>query len=127
MAASAALGILWLYWAAGGTLGLARDGDLTGRLLYGSAGLWALVACWSVQALNTRGPARLPLWVPMSLAFTASGSLFAWSCWKLPLFFLRPDGYVPAERPAVAVLQHTLAILTGLAALRIVYERGVRE
>ncbi|MFV2177442.1 hypothetical protein ACFHW2_32745 [Actinomadura sp. LOL_016] len=56
----------------------------------------------------------------MALGFTASGSLFAWSAWKLPLVFLRPGDYAPAEHPAVAVVQHGLGIAAGallLAAL----------
>ncbi len=95
MVGSAVLGALWLYWWAGGTYGL-RHTDLNGRLLCASAGLWALVACWSVRALSqsktqSESQSRLPLWAPISLAF--------------------------------AVFEHTLAVLTGLAVLRIAYVR----
>ncbi|MBC6465222.1 hypothetical protein [Actinomadura alba] len=121
MTATAALGLLCLYWAFGGMFGLDaahRDHwDLNERLLNGSTGLWALIGGWSVWVLNRRSPARLPLWVPMTLAFAASGSLFAWSGWKLPMAVIRPGDYVTAEYPVVAVLQHTMSIGVGLVLL----------
>lgn len=91
--------------------------DLNGRLLNGNAGLWALTGGWSILVLGRRRPARLPLWVPMTLVFAASGSLFAWSCWKLPLAVIRPGDYVTAEYPVAAVIEHALSIGTGLALL----------
>ncbi|WP_329240857.1 hypothetical protein OG417_41160 [Actinoallomurus sp. NBC_01490] len=121
MIVAAALGLLWLYWAFGGTIGLdpaLRDRwDLNGRLLIGNTGLWALIGGWSLSALVRRRPARLPLWIPMTLVFTASGSLFAWGCWKLPLDVIRPSGYAAAELPVVGVIEHALSIGTGLALL----------
>ncbi|WP_214414540.1 hypothetical protein [Sphaerisporangium fuscum] len=120
-AAAVVLGLLWLYWAAGGTLGLDpahRDHwDLNGRLLNASAGIWALISAWSLRTLTRHRPARLPLWLPTTLAFAGSGSLFAWSCWKLPMAILRPTGYAMAEYLPVAVLQHLTGIATGAAAL----------
>ncbi|MEU5784194.1 hypothetical protein [Micromonospora lupini] len=117
-----ALGLLWLSWAWGGTLGIepahrAGGGDLNDRLLNGNAGLWALIGGWSVWALDRCRPGRLPRWVPLTLAFAASGSLFAWGGWKLPMAIIRPAGYVAVEYPAVAVAQHTLSIVAGLALL----------
>ena len=121
MIAAVALGLLWLYWGCGGTIGLdpahRGHGDLNGRLLTGNAGLWALIGGWSLLALVRGRPARLPLWVPTTLVFAASGSLFAWSCWKLPLAVIRPGGYVMAEYPLVAVIEHAVSIGTGLALL----------
>lgn len=117
-AAAVALGLLWTYWALGGTVGLDpahRDHwDLNGRLLNGSSALWALLGAWSVWALTRGRPARLPRWVPMTLAFAASGSLFAWSGWKLPMAILRPGGFVTAEYTSVAVVQHLVSIAVGL-------------
>ncbi|RSN43197.1 hypothetical protein [Actinomadura sp. WAC 06369] len=107
------LAAAWAYWAAGGTLGL--DPDRTdpmtadARLLLGNSALWALAGAWAAAA---RRP-DTPTWLPMALGFTASGSLFAWSAWKLPLVFLRPGDYAPAERPVVAVVQHGLGIAAG--------------
>ncbi|MFS1299673.1 hypothetical protein [Streptosporangium longisporum] len=116
-----ALGALWLYWALGGTLGLEaahRDPDLNERLLNGNSAIWAFAGAWSVRALTTgRYAVRSPVWVPFSLAFAASGSLFAWGCWKLSVAVLRPGDYVPAEHPVVAVAQHVLAAGAGAAML----------
>ncbi|QFG21027.1 hypothetical protein [Actinomadura sp. WMMB 499] len=106
------LAAAWAYWAAGGTLGLAagRDRpDAGARLLLGNSALWALIAAWAVTA---RRPGT-PVWLPMVLGFTASGSLFAWNAWKLPFVFLRPGDYAPLERPAVAVVEHGLGIAAG--------------
>jgi hypothetical protein len=121
MLVAMALGLLWLYWGFGGTIGLDPahhdQWDLNGRLLTVNAGLWALIGGWSLLALVRGRPARLPLWIPMTLVFAASGSLFAWSCWKLPLAVIRPGGYVMTEYPVVAVIEHALSIGTGLALL----------
>ncbi|MFI6516212.1 hypothetical protein ACIBF1_11685 [Spirillospora sp. NPDC050679] len=112
------LGALWCLWAAGVTVGLdpaqSHLRDLNGRLLYGSSGLAALLGAWSVWTLTRRRPVRLPLWVPVSLAFGTSGSLFAWSGWKLPMVLLRPGGFTTAEYVPVAVVEHVLGIGVGL-------------
>jgi hypothetical protein len=118
MAVAVGLGLLWSYWALGGTLGLDpahRDHwDLNGRLLNASSGLWALLGAWSIWTVTRHRPARLRRWIPMTLAFGASGSLFAWSCWKLPMAILRPGGFVTAEYTMVAIIQHALSIGVGL-------------
>ena len=118
---SSVLGLLWLYRAIGGTLGLDlahRDMDLNERLLNGNSGIWAFIGVWSIWVVTTRRhAARLPLWVPMSSAFVASGSLFAWSGWKLSMAVLRPGGYMPPEHPVVTLVQHALAIGAGIAIL----------
>ena len=120
--ATTALSVLWLTWAVGGTLGLdpAQHQEMTGqaRLLMTSAGLWALAGAWATWTLTGAGRApTLRLWVPMSTAFAASGSLFAWSCWKLPLALLRPSGYATVEYPAVAFVEHSASIIAGLVVL----------
>jgi hypothetical protein len=129
-AAACALGLLWSYWALGGTIGLDpahRDHwDLNGRLLNGSSALWALLGAWSVGALTRGRPARLPRWIPMALAFAASGSLFAWSAWKLPMVILRPGGFITAEYMPVAVVEHLVGILVG-AVLMAAVLRSVPE
>ncbi|WP_192809436.1 hypothetical protein [Actinomadura rudentiformis] len=118
MVVAGGLALLWCHWALGGTLGLdpARDRwDLDGRLLNASSGLWALVGVWSLWALTRRRPRSLRLWIPTALAFGASGSLFAWSAWKLPMVILRPGGFVTAEYTLIAVVEHALSIGVGLA------------
>jgi hypothetical protein len=117
---SSGLGLLWLYWAIGGTLGMDPAHHdllvLNARLLTGSWGAWALIGAWSIWVITTRRQAaRLRLWIPTSLAFVASGSLFAWSSWKLPVAVWRPGDYVTPEYPVVAVIQHVLSISAGIA------------
>ncbi|MFU8854972.1 hypothetical protein ACNAW0_28990 [Micromonospora sp. SL1-18] len=53
----------------------------------------------------------------MMLAFVASGSLFALSCWKLPMAVIRPGDYATVEYVTVAVLQRTLSIGASLVLL----------
>ncbi|QKW41040.1 hypothetical protein HUT06_43235 [Actinomadura sp. NAK00032] len=117
-ASAVALGLLWTYWALGGTAGLDpahRDHwDVNGRLLNGSSALWALLGAWSMWALTRGRPAGVRRWVPMTLAFAASGSLFAWSGWKLPMAILRPGGFVTTEYTSVAVAEHLVGIVAGL-------------
>ncbi|MEV1239185.1 hypothetical protein [Nonomuraea sp. NPDC049750] len=121
MTVAVGLGLLWSSWALGGTLGLDPASraqlELNDRLLSGSSGLWALLGAWSVWTLTRGRPARLRRWVPMTLAFGASGSLFAWSGWKLPMVILRPGGFVTGEYTAVAIVEHTLGIGVGLTLL----------
>ncbi|MEU6430666.1 hypothetical protein ABZ860_32625 [Microbispora sp. NPDC046973] len=116
----AALALLWTYWVAGGTLGLSpahRDlMDVDGRLLVGNSALWAVMGAAAIRTIATERP-RMPLWIPMALAFTSSGSLFAWAAWKLPWALLRPGGYAAAEYPAVSVVQHGLGIAAGVLML----------
>ncbi|MEV0145987.1 MULTISPECIES: hypothetical protein [unclassified Nonomuraea] len=131
MAVAAGLGLLWSSWALGGTLGLDpahRDhGGLDGRLLNAGSGLWALLGAWSIWALTRRRPVRLRRWIPMTLAFMASGSLFAWSGWKLPMVILRPGGFVTAEYAVLAVVEHALSIAVGLIFLSAVLRAARRE
>ncbi|MGR6918827.1 hypothetical protein ACU635_31660 [[Actinomadura] parvosata] len=134
IAVAAGLGLAWSYWALGGTLGLDpahRDRwDLNGRLLNASSGLRVLLGAWSIWALTRCRPARLRRWIPMTLAFGASGSLFAWSGWKLPMVILQPGGFVTAEYTMVAVVQHAVGIAAGLifmaAVLRVARRRRCR-
>jgi hypothetical protein len=124
MVAAAGLGLLWSYWALGGTVGFDpghRDHwDLNGRLLNASSGLCALAGAWSMRAVTSRRPARLRRWVPMTVAFGTSGSLFAWSAWKLAMVVFRPGGFVPAEYVMVAVVEHVGSIGAGAALMTVV-------
>ncbi len=124
VAAGAMPGLCWLYWAAGGTAGLAHPDqrDTNWHLLAVLGGLWALAAVAAGWALATGRPAGLPRWVPLALGWLGSGSLFAWSGWKLPLTLYvalaRPGDVLPPEHPAVAAALHTVAIAAGAALLR---------
>jgi hypothetical protein len=118
MAGAGFVGLLGVYWAAGGTLGLAhpawRDGAW--RLLTGNTALWSLAGLWAVAALTGDRP---PRWIAVVAAWVSSGLLFAWSAWKLPLtgyLAVGGDGStVWPEHLAVAALQDVAGIAAGLA------------
>ncbi|WP_413106026.1 hypothetical protein [Streptomyces sp. Inha503] len=119
VALGAAVGLMWLYWAAGGTAGLAHpdEGRATWRLLCGICGAWALIAALAVARPSREGPGRLPRRLPSFLGWLGSGSLFAWSGWKLPftlyVAIASPPDVVLPERLGLAIALHLCAVLAG--------------
>ncbi|WP_354643255.1 hypothetical protein [Kitasatospora camelliae] len=127
VAASAAVAAADLYWAAGGSLGIVRPEhrEPAWRLMTGNSGLWALLGCVSVLVLaGGRRAGRLPVVLPISAAWIASGSLFAWGAWKLPFaayLASRADGEVPwPEDLAVVAARDAVALVAGAAVLSVV-------
>ncbi|MFD8939586.1 hypothetical protein ACFV0R_30785 [Streptomyces sp. NPDC059578] len=120
----ATVGLVWLYWAVGGTVGVARPGerDLAWNTLSGLLGLWALVASVATWAVLRGRPAGIPRWGPMALGWLGSGSLFAWSGWKLPftlyLAVAQPADAALPENLALAAVLHLAAVGAGAAMLR---------
>jgi hypothetical protein len=121
MVVSCGLGALWLSWAFGAKFAVDpahRDLlDRNARLLLGDWGAGALAAAWSVHVITRPGATRLPRWIPTTLAFATSGSLFAWSSWKLAMAILSPGDYATAEYSGVAVIEYALAIGAGVTLL----------
>ena len=106
--AAAGLAAMWTYWAV--------DDDRVLGLLFAA---WALAAAASLWCLVAGRPTRAPLWIAMTVAWLGSGSLFAWSAWKLPLSFVIDTG-APAW-------SHLIGILAGAVMLRtLVAVRGQR-
>jgi hypothetical protein len=104
----AAIGMVWLYWAIGGPTGVAHPADRSANwyVLNAVCGLWALIACAATWSLTRVRPTRwLPRWVPVTLGWLGTGSLFAWSGWKLPLTL-----YVAMAHPADASLPENLTV-----------------
>jgi hypothetical protein len=97
--AAAALAAIWT-WAA------LDDGPMLGLLF----AAWALAAAVAVWCLVAGRPASAPRWVAMIVAWLGSGSLFAWSAWKLPL-----SAVVDTGAPAWTF---GIGVLTGAAMLR---------
>ncbi|WP_154796136.1 hypothetical protein [Occultella kanbiaonis] len=119
VAAAAVPTLLWIYWAAGGTLGLNPDAlglwNLDSRLLVGTSAAWAVVGAWSVWALSGRARARLPMWLPMTAGFVASGSLFAWNAWRVLWLLVPITELEPLKSPVAAGIEHSTAMVAGLA------------
>ncbi|WP_405786105.1 hypothetical protein [Streptomyces sp. NBC_01367] len=120
----AAVGLLWLYWAAGGTAGIAHpvERNADWYVLGAVSGFWALAASAAVGMIARARPARLPRLLPLVFGWVGSGSLFAWSGWKLPITlyvaWAEPVGARPPENLAVAVVLHGCAVVAGAAMLR---------
>ncbi|MEU0804013.1 hypothetical protein [Streptomyces sp. NPDC005970] len=76
----------------------------------------------AVHVLQRKAPTRLPRWIPVSAAWIGSGSLFAWSGWKLAftlyLMLARPaDASLPEDLAAAALL-HAAALAAGATLAR---------
>ncbi|MFE9882154.1 hypothetical protein [Streptomyces sp. NPDC005784] len=120
----AVTGLAWLYWAAGGPLGIAHrdERQASWHVLVGVSACWALVASAAVLALDRRRSTRLPYPLLLALAWLGSGSMCAWSGWRLPatvyVALAHPSDVGYPENLAVAVALHVLAVLTGAGIMR---------
>lgn len=120
----AVTGLVWLYWAAGGPLHIAHRDERPAdwHVLVGVSACWALAASAAVPALVRRRPARLPYPLLLALAWLGSGSMFAWSGWRLPatvyVALARPSDVSYPENVALAVTLHLMAVLTGAGIMR---------
>lgn len=98
---SAAAGTVRLYWAAGGTLGIARPAERTtdGYVLGAVCGFRALDASVAVHHIRRDRPSGQPHRLALVSGWVGSGSLFAWSGWKLPFTLYaaasHPSGFAP--------------------------------
>lgn len=118
------VGLVWAYWAAGGTLGIARpaERDINWHLLTSVGALWALASAAASWTLARKSPARVPHRLLLALGWLGSGSLFAWSGWKLPLtLFVAVADPADAKLPenlAVATVLHLAAVVAGVGMVR---------
>ncbi|QHC23265.1 hypothetical protein [Streptomyces sp. GS7] len=123
-AVAAVVGLAWLYWAVGGTLGVAHpaERDTNGYLLTGVGALWALAGSAAVWMLARQRSARVPHHLLLTIGWLGSGSLFAWSGWKLPLTLFvalaHPSDVTLPENLAVAAVLHLAAVVAGVGMLR---------
>lgn len=118
------VGAVWMYWALGGTLGLAHPDRRTadGTMLAALGALWALAGGAAVWTLARARADRLPHTLLLALGWIGSGSLFAWSSWKLPLMLIvglaRPSDVMLPESPFIAAALHCAAVAAGIGLLR---------
>jgi hypothetical protein len=123
MAGAGLVALPGAYWAAGGTLGLAHPSAADGewRLLTGNTARWSVAGLCAVAALTSRRP---PRWIIGATAWVASGLLFAWNAWKLPLTaYLATGGdgkTVWPENLAIVAAQETVGVVAGLAMFGVV-------
>ncbi|MEV7405395.1 hypothetical protein AB0N93_34005 [Streptomyces sp. NPDC091267] len=128
----AVVGLIWLYWAAGGTLGIAHptERNADGYVLTALWGFWALAGSAAVWMVARARPAGLPCWLPLMFGWVGSGSLFAWSAWKVPLMLYvavaDPSGATPPENPTLAVVLHLCAVVAGAAMMRTLARTRIR-
>ncbi|MFJ7073675.1 hypothetical protein [Streptomyces sp. NPDC098781] len=126
---AAVVGVVWLYWAVGGTLGMAHPAERStdGHLLTGLGAIWALIGATAVWMICRSRPARWPRWLPLALGWLGSGSLVAWSGWKLPatlfITLTHPADVIPPENPALAIPLHLAAVVAGAGMLRTLVAR----
>ncbi|WP_327360239.1 hypothetical protein [Streptomyces sp. NBC_01296] len=131
-AVGAAVGLVWLYWAVGGTVGIAHPaGRVTDWYVLGAvSGFWALAGSAAVGMVARARPARLPRWLPLVFGWVGSGSLFAWSSWKLPITLYTawadPVGAGRPESLAVVVVLLLCAVAAGAAMLRTLVRTRIR-
>uniref|UniRef100_A0AAU2VFB2 Uncharacterized protein n=1 Tax=Streptomyces sp. NBC_00003 TaxID=2903608 RepID=A0AAU2VFB2_9ACTN len=128
----AVVGLVWLCWAAGGTPGIAHPArrDTDWYVLAAVWGFWALAGSAGIWTVARARPAGLPRWLPLTFGWVGSGSLFAWSAWKLPLMLYvalaDPPDVTPPESLPVAVVLHLCAVVAGAAMMRTLVRTRIR-
>jgi len=123
------LGVIKMFWAAGGTLGIdptmLDDRDVWWHLLSLSTGAWAIAGAWGLLVLTSRRGSRrfLP---PMAAAWISSGMLFSYSLYDL-LIATRPDAQPTPEYPLARVLTTeagiVLGVMMGMIILLVLHDR----
>ncbi|MFE9846964.1 hypothetical protein [Streptomyces goshikiensis] len=121
---SAAVGLVWIYWAVGGKVGIAHPAERNTDwyLLAAAWGFWALAGAAAIWVVAGARPARWPRGLPLAFGWVGSGSLFAWSAWKLPLMLYvamtDPADVTQPESLPVVVAVHLCAVVAGAAMMR---------
>ncbi len=105
LVAATALTAGWAAWA------------LRGDVLLVILGAWAVAGVTAAWCLTAGRPGRAPRLPFLTLAWLGSGSLFAWSAWKLPLSFV-VDGTGPAGA-------HVAGAAAGVLLLPVLMDREV--
>lgn len=113
------LGVIKMYWAAGGTLGIhpdrLNDRDVWWHLLTLSTGAWALAGAWGLLVLICRRGSRsfLP---PMVAAWISSGMLFSYNLFSA----IRNDSESSPEYPLPRVLTTEAGTVLGVMMVMII-------
>ncbi|TLS50094.1 hypothetical protein FE782_22445 [Paenibacillus antri] len=123
------LGVIKVFWALGGTLGIdpvmLGDRDLWWRLLSLSTGVWAFAGAWGILVLTSRRGSRRFL-LPMAAAWISSGMLFSYNLFN-QLSASRPDAPNAPEYPLAQVLTveagTVLGVMMGMTLLLVLHDR----
>jgi hypothetical protein len=129
VAGTLALGVIKVFWAAGGTLGLdpamLDDRDVWWHMLSLSTGVWALAGTWGLLALVARRGSR-GFQLPMAAAWVSSGMLFSYNLYDL-LAGTMPDALPNPEYPLAQVLTAAagmiLGVMMGMIILLVLHDR----
>ncbi len=119
--AAGAVGLLHLVWAAGIPLGLSAQAmarrTTIGVLLDGIDAAMALAAAAGVLMIVHRLGRRVPFWLPLTMTWIGSGSLFAWGAW--PLINVLGQSALMRDRPGGMALMDFSFLLQLIAGLTI--------
>lgn len=123
------LGVIKVFWAAGGTLGiepvLLDNRDVWWHLLSLSTGAWAIAGAWGLLVLTSRHGSRrfLP---PMTAVWISSGMLFSYNLFSA-LSAIRPDAQpspeYPLARGLTTVTGIILGVMMGMILLLVLHDR----
>jgi hypothetical protein len=84
---SAVLAALYLAWASGADVGLSADAaarrTMVSTIMNGMHGLLMLAAAAGMSMIVHGAGGRVPSWLPVSMAWVGSGSMFGWGAWQL--------------------------------------------
>ncbi|MET3696537.1 hypothetical protein SAMN05877753_103217 [Bacillus oleivorans] len=123
------LGIIKIFWSAGGTIGInpgmLDNRDLWWHLLSLSTGVWAFAGAWGVLVLTTRRGSKT-FFPPMAAAWVSSGMLFSFNLFNR-LSSTRPDAQPALESPIAHVvtteLGSVLGVMMGMVILMVLHDR----
>lgn len=123
-----ALGLVKVFWAAGGTLGLDADRlsyrDMWWHLLSLSTGVWAFAGAWGLLVLTSRRGPRKFL-IPMAASWISSGMLFSYGLYSLltNLGTKRPSPESDVAHLLAGQAGTVLGVLMGMVILMVLHDR----
>lgn len=123
-----ALGVVKVFWAAGGEAGLDAGSlshrDMWWHLLSLSTGVWAFAGAWGLLALTSRrGPKKFL--IPMAASWISSGMLFSYSLYSLltNLGTKRPAPESELAHLLAGQAGTVLGVLMGMVVLLVLHDR----
>ena len=113
-----ALGVLYLAWAFGATVGLSKQAaarrTIFGSFINGIDGVLMMGAAAGALMMVHRIGGRLPFWVPLAMTWAGTGSLFGWGLWQMINVLGQTALMRGAERMTFVNLVGLLRLVVGL-------------